>query len=76
MTAFRPISETPTGFERLLRMSDVVEMTVLSRATIYRHVAAGTFLAPVKIAGAARWQASAVARFIEALTSANEGNRK
>jgi hypothetical protein len=34
MTAFRPISETPPGFERLLRMSDVVEMTVLSRATI------------------------------------------
>ena len=41
--------------ERLLRLSDVVELTALSRATVYRQVAAGSFPAPVKIAGASRW---------------------
>jgi prophage regulatory protein len=62
--------------DRLLRLDDVVELTALSRATVYRQVAAGNFPAPVKIAGASRWSESEVARFIEALKSGREGNRR
>ena len=50
---------------RLLRMSDVVDLTALSRATIYRQITAGSFPVPIKIAGASRWLASEVTAFIE-----------
>jgi predicted DNA-binding transcriptional regulator AlpA len=46
-------------------MSDVVDLTALSRATIYRLIIAGTFPVPIKIAGASRWLASEVTAFIE-----------
>lgn len=61
--------------DRLLRLCDVVALTALSRATIYRQVAAGSFPAPVKIAGASRWPASEVAGFIDALKSERAGSR-
>ncbi|MCB1403171.1 MAG: AlpA family phage regulatory protein [Rhodobacteraceae bacterium] len=62
--------------DRLLRLSDVVELMSLCRATVYRMVATGSFPAPVKIAGASRWRASEVARFIEALAAGSRGPRK
>ncbi|MCB1373378.1 MAG: AlpA family phage regulatory protein [Rhodobacteraceae bacterium] len=48
----------------------------MCRATVYRMVATGSFPAPVKIAGASRWRASEVARFIEALAAGSRGPRK
>ncbi len=72
-------SPTPATAEtqpdRLLRLSDVVKLLSLSSATVYRQVAAGAFPAPVKIAGASRWRASEVARFIETLTVDSRGHR-
>ena len=35
--------------DRILRRKDVEQLTGLSRSTIYRHVSAGTFPAPVKL---------------------------
>lgn len=35
--------------DRILRRKDVEELTGLSRSTIYRHVGAGTFPAPIKL---------------------------
>jgi prophage regulatory protein len=43
----RPIS--PTTQPQLLRLPDVRRKTGLSRSSIYRRVADGTFPAPVKI---------------------------
>ena len=34
---------------RILRQKDVQKITGLSRSTIYRHINAGTFPAPVKL---------------------------
>jgi predicted DNA-binding transcriptional regulator AlpA len=48
----------------------VLELTALSRATIYREITAGHFPAPVKIAGASRWPISEVADYIEARKTA------
>jgi prophage regulatory protein len=62
--------------DRLLRLGDVIQLTALSRATVYRQVAAGSFPAPVKIASASRWPESEVARFVERLKSDREGNRE
>jgi len=36
------------------RMHDVLRMTALSRSSLYRRIAAGTFPAPVSLGGAAK----------------------
>ena len=36
------------------RMRDVLRMTALSRSSLYRRIAAGTFPAPVSLGGAAK----------------------
>jgi len=36
------------------RMRDVLRMTSLSRSSLYRRIAAGTFPAPVSLGGAAK----------------------
>ena len=58
--------------ERLLRLHDLLELTALSRATIYREISAGNFPAPIKIAGASRWPASEVTLYIEGRKSARD----
>ncbi len=35
--------------DRILRQKDVQDITGLSRSTIYRHVNAGTFPAPIQL---------------------------
>ena len=41
--------------KRFLKISEVETATGLSRATVYRKIAGGTFPAPVKVGAAARW---------------------
>lgn len=54
--------------DRLLRTSDVLAATTLSRAELHRRVRAGRFPKPVRL-GERRvaWRASDVAEFIAAL---------
>ena len=50
---------TPTVEKKLLRIADVLEMTSISRSTLWRLVKAGRFPAPLKVGGpngrAVRW---------------------
>lgn len=52
--------------ERLYKLPKVIELTTLSRPTIYRHIAKGTFPAPVKITeGRVAWRRAEVDAWIE-----------
>ena len=48
----------------LLRLSEVIARTKLSRSELYRRIAAGTFCKPVKLGSCSRWVESEVNRFI------------
>lgn len=51
--------------ERILRLKTVLHRTGLSRSTLYRKIAEGTFPSQIKIsAHGAGWRESAVARWI------------
>jgi prophage regulatory protein len=50
---------------RLLRLRDLIDLTALSRATIYREMNAGRFPPPIKIGGANRWPLAEITAFIE-----------
>lgn len=56
--------------DALLTFAQVAAMTKLSRATIYRGIAAGTFPAPAKIGAASRWSRNEVNAWIAAALSA------
>ena len=54
------------GSDRMLTMREVAERTGLSRATVYRLIAAGTFPRQIKVGEvAARWSEAEVERWIE-----------
>lgn len=57
----------PAKTDRFLRVGDVVQLTSLSQATVYRYVAKGLFPRPTKMRanGASRWPESAVHAWIE-----------
>ena len=44
-----PASTTAPRYGRFLKLPEVVTETSLSRATIYRMIAAGTFPAPIRV---------------------------
>ena len=50
---------TPTVEKKLLRITDVLEITSMSRSTLWRPVKTGQFPAPLKVGGpngrAVRW---------------------
>ncbi|WP_336971364.1 helix-turn-helix transcriptional regulator [Sphingobium aromaticiconvertens] len=51
--------------ERILRIAEVLRRTGLSRATVYRKIAKGTFPRQLPISdNASGWHASEVARWI------------
>jgi prophage regulatory protein len=58
----------------LLRMRDLIEMTALSRATIYREMDAGRFPLPIRIGGNNRWPVAEILDFIEARKSLRDGS--
>ena len=59
--------------ERIMRIPEVVQITGLSRTTIWRRVKSGDFPAPVKLGSLATrsvgWHASEVKRWIESRRS-------
>ncbi|MBB5215726.1 AlpA family phage regulatory protein [Parapusillimonas granuli] len=51
--------ETDSTIPMFYRMRDVLRMTALSRSTLYRRIADGSFPAPVSLGGAAKgWRRS------------------
>ena len=60
--------------DKLLRRTQVEEITALSRATIYRKIANGTFPAPVNIGGGVRWKLSDIQSWMDGLTITTGGN--
>lgn len=62
-----PDNTTP---DRYLKLKRVLEVTDLSRPTIYREIKAGRFPKPVKIGTASRWSANEIADYIERLKAA------
>jgi prophage regulatory protein len=59
--------------DRLLRMRDLIELTALSRATIYREMDVGSFPLPIRIGGNNRWPLTDVLAFIEARRAVRDG---
>lgn len=56
------MADTP---DRFLRLNAVLDMTGLSRSTLYRKIAAGTFPPQVKIATrCAGWRQSAIVEWL------------
>jgi len=53
-----------------IHLREVVTMTGLSRATIYRRLNANEFPAPAKIGGAARWSRTEVDEWISRMLAA------
>ncbi|QPC93280.1 AlpA family transcriptional regulator [Mesorhizobium sp. INR15] len=55
-----------SGPDRILRLGTVLDRTGLSRSTIYRKIAGGTFPAQIKISiNGAGWRESDVNRWVE-----------
>ena len=50
---------------KLLTLRDLIELTALSRATIYRGMNAGEFPLPIRIGGTNRWPLEDITAFIE-----------
>lgn len=57
---------------QLLKIGEVQQRTQLSRASIYNHVKAGTFPAPVRIGKHSRWLESELERYIGNLKAARQ----
>ena len=57
--------------ERMLRLPSVLNLTALSRASIYAGVKAGTFPAPVKLSvRAVAWRQADLSRWLASRTAA------
>ncbi|SEC87586.1 transcriptional regulator, AlpA family [Burkholderia sp. WP9] len=55
---------------RMLRLPEVAKLTSLSRPTIYRWIAAGTFPKPVKLGpNSVAWRSDVVQEWMDARTS-------
>lgn len=61
-----PATAFPFPAPAFFRMADVVRITALSRATVYRRIAEGRFPPPVHLGGrACGWSPSALQRWID-----------
>ena len=61
--AAKPVERTSPIF---YRMHDVLRLTALSRSSLYRRIAAGTFPAPVSLGGAAKgWRRTDLEQWAE-----------
>ena len=54
-----------TGFDPLIRDTDIAELWGCSKATVWRRVADGVLPPPLKIAGISRWPLSEAQAVIE-----------
>lgn len=57
---------------RILRLGDIIRMTGLSKATLYRRIRAGSFPRPVRLGPRARgWREEEVRDWLETLPRAD-----
>ena len=62
----RELGPQSVGAPAFFRMADVIRITALSRATVYRRIAEGKFPPPVHLGvRACRWPRAALQRWIE-----------
>ena len=62
----RELGPQPVGAPAFFRMAEVIRITALSRATVYRRIAEGKFPPPVHLGGrACRWPRAALQQWIE-----------
>jgi prophage regulatory protein len=62
----RELGPQTVGTPAFFRMADVIRITALSRATVYRRIAEGKFPPPVHLGGrACRWPRAALQRWID-----------
>ena len=62
----RELGPQTVGTPAFFRMADVVRITSLSRATVYRRIAEGKFPPPVHLGGrASGWPLAALQRWID-----------
>jgi len=60
------IPDADRSLPMFYRMRDVLRMTALSRSSLYRRIAAGTFPAPVSLGGAAKgWRRADLERWAQ-----------
>ena len=56
----------PDATDRIIRLRTVLDRTGLSRSTVYRKIAEGTFPSQIRISvHGAGWRESAISRWIE-----------
>jgi len=61
------------GLDPIIRLPEVVELTGLSRSSIYRMATEGRFPAPLKLgARSSGWRASSIAQWIESRQPAGD----
>jgi len=61
----RELVPQTVGAPAFFRMADVIRITALSRATVYRRIAEGKFPAPVHLGRACRWPRAALQLWID-----------
>jgi predicted DNA-binding transcriptional regulator AlpA len=62
----RELGPQIVGTPAFFRMADVIRITALSRATLYRRIAGGKFPPPVHLGGrACGWPRAALQRWVE-----------
>jgi prophage regulatory protein len=62
----RPAINVPAHAPAFYRLRDVVNITALSRSTIYRRIAEGRFPAPVHLGGrASGWPSAALQQWVD-----------
>jgi len=69
-----PTPREKSTIDRLMRLPEVCAATASSKPTIYRVIAQGKFLQPVKIGRMSAWPESEVTAFIESRKSARNLN--
>jgi prophage regulatory protein len=63
-------TEAKRPHTQLLRIAEVQKRTQLSRASIYNHVKAKSFPAPIKLGKHSRWLENELEQYISGLTAA------
>ena len=58
------MENTETGIEKRYTLKELIELSQLSRASIYRHIEQGKLSQPEKWGRASRWKASEVQKWL------------
>lgn len=58
------MENTETGIEKRYTLKELIELSQISRASIYRHIEQGKLSHPEKWGRASRWKASEVQKWL------------